>query len=257
MLEKVIVKEFESMLDSMVPGLSVDCVIIGYEDHELKILVLKWKAEGDLWGLPGGFVFKNEDLDKAAVRVLKERTGLELPFLEQFMTFGDYDRRDRKTLSKTLESIGGKTKILKWLSQRFITIGYLSLVDIQKCDLRLDFASEQIKWIPIKELRQLVFDHNQIVKSAVKHLKIQINYLPIGIQLLPEKFTMKELQKLYESILEMELDRGNFQRKMLKLGVFIRREKQLEGGAHKAPYLYSFDKEKYNMLLKQGFGFNV
>ncbi len=242
-------------LDQLVPGQSVDCVIMGFEQNELKILVLKWKAEGEIWALPGGFVFKDENLDKAAIRVLKERTGIELPFLEQFKTFGNVNRRDVDILVKNMKSMGMDSKMVDWFKQRFITTGYLSLVDIQKCDPKPDFSSEMIKWASLEELPHLIFDHNKIVKIALDFIKNRINYLPIGITLLPEKFTMKSLQNLYESILQKKLDRGNFQRKMLKLNIFIRHEKQLEGGAHKAPYLYSFDEEKYKKLLEQGYGF--
>ena len=155
-----------------------------------------------------------------------------------------------------MDFLGTKGKITDWFKQRFITTGYLSLVDIQKCGPKPDAFSEIIKWSPLDELPDLIFDHNEIVKCAIDFVKNQINYLPIGITLLPEKFTMKQLQSLYEAILGKKLDRGNFQRKMLKLEIFIRHEKQLEGGAHKAPYLYSFDKDKYKELLEQGFGFN-
>ena len=253
---KEILENMMSDLTQLVPGQSVDCVIIGFEEQELKILILKWKAKGDLWALPGGFVFKKENLDKAAIRVLKERTGIKLPFLEQFKTFGDLERRDGDVLVKNMEFLGVTGKVADWFKQRFITTGYLSLVDIQKSDPQPDFSSEKIKWASLDELPHLIFDHNDIVKTAIEFIRNQINYLPIGITLLPEKFTMKELQGLYESILQKKLDRGNFQRKMLKLGIFNRHEKQLEGGAHKAPYLYSFDKEKYQKLLEQGFGFN-
>ncbi len=240
----------------LVPGQSVDCVIIGFENQELKILILKWKVKGDIWALPGGFVFKEEDLDKAAIRVLQERTGIKLPFLEQFKTFGNLDRRDGDILAKHMQFLAAKGKVADWFKQRFITTGYLSLVDIQKSDPQPDFSSEKIKWASLDELPHLIFDHNDIVKTAIDFIRNQINYLPIGITLLPEKFTMKDLQGLYESILRKKLDRGNFQRKMLKLDIFNRHDKQLEGGAHKAPYLYSFDKEKYEKLLEQGYGFN-
>ncbi len=242
-------------LDQLVPGQSIDCVIMGFDQNELKILVLKWKAEGEIWALPGGFVFKEENMDKAAIRVLKERTGIELPFLEQFKTFGNVNRRDVDILVKNMKSMGMDSKMVDWFKQRFITTGYLSLVDIQKCDPKPDFSSEMIKWASLEELPHLIFDHNEIVKIALDFIKNRVNYLPIGITLLPEKFTMKSLQNLYESILQKKLDRGNFQRKMLKLNIFIRHEKQLEGGAHKAPYLYSFDEEKYKKLLEQGYGF--
>lgn len=243
-------------IDNFVSGQSVDCVIFGFENGELKILVLKWKVPGEFWALPGGFVYKEEDLDIAAIRVLKERTGIDIPFLEQFKTFGKVDRRDSDTVIKNLKSIDVDKNILDWFGNRFISTGYLSLVDIRKCDLTPDFSSEAIAWLSLKELPDLIFDHKEMVDSAISYIRNQINYLPIGLNLLPEKFTMKELQLLYESILDKKLDRGNFQRKMLKLDIFIRHEKQLEGGAHKAPYLYSFDKNKYEELLEKGFGFN-
>ena len=186
--------------------------------------------------------------------MLKERTGIELPFLEQYKTFGNVDRRDDQTLLNNLETMQVDIQIRDWFNQRFISTGYFSLVDINKCDLKPDMYSEAIGWIPIEELPDLIFDHRHMVDSSLTYIRNQINYLPIGITLLPEKFTMKQLQLLYEAILSRKLDRGNFQRKMLKLDIFIRHEKQLEGGAHKAPYLYSFDKEKYQALLKQGFG---
>ena len=243
-------------IDNFVHGQSVDCVIFGFENGELKILVLKWKAPGEFWALPGGFVFKEEDLDIAAIRVLKERTGIDIPFLEQFKTFGKVNRRDGDTVIKNLKSIDVDKSIIDWFGNRFISTGYLSLVDIRKCDLTPDFSSEAIAWLSLEELPDLIFDHKEMVDSALNYIRNQINYLPIGLNLLPEKFTMKELQLLYESILDKKLDRGNFQRKMLKLNIFIRHEKQLEGGAHKAPYLYSFDKNKYEELLEKGFGFN-
>lgn len=235
-------------------GISVDCVIIGFEDQKLKILILKWKSKDEVWGLPGGFVQKNEDLEKAAIRVLNQRTGVRLPFLEQFKTFGSADRDSLPKQSHQIDIEGINKDHLKWLNQRFITTGYLSLVDIKKCDPKPGLFSEEIRWAGLDELPVLMLDHDVIVKTAIRYIKNQINYLPFGINLLPEKFTMKELQLLYEAILDKKLDRGNFQRKMLKLGIFIRHEKHLEGGAHKAPFLYSFDEEKYETLLEQGFG---
>lgn len=240
--------------DQFVPGHSVDCVILAFDREGLKVLVMKWKG-ADLHCLPGGFILKEEDLDKAAIRVLKERAGIQLPFLEQFSTFGRVDRRDDNSLSHNFRMLKLQDATIQWFEQRFITTGFLSLVDMNKCDPMPDMMSESIHWYEIDELPKLIFDHHSIVKKAVEYVRNQINYLPIGITLLPEKFTMKDLQHLYESILKKKLDRGNFQRKMLKLGIFVRHEKQLEGGAHKAPYLYSFDQIKYQELLEKGIGF--
>ncbi len=237
-----------------VPGMSVDCVIIGFDGEGLKVLLMKWKAL-DKFCLPGGFVLTEEDLDKAATRVLKERAGIQLPFLEQFKTFGNVARRDKSTLGHNLKMMKMPDSVIRWFEQRFISTGYVSLVDIKQCDVKPDPMSESIDWYELHELPELIYDHREMVEEAIRYVRNQVNYLPIGITLLPEKFTMKELQHLYESILERKLDRGNFQRKMLKLGIFIRHEKQLEGGAHKAPYLYSFDRDKLDVLMEKGIGF--
>ena len=241
-------------IENYLPGQSVDCVIIGYDNHELQILVLKWKNL-DIWSLPGGFILRDEDLNNAATRVLRDRTGLRFPYLDQFHTFGNKDRHSVEVDWELFTEHGVDVVSLKnWLGQRFITTGYFALVDLNECNPQPDFLSDRCEWKPLKELPELMLDHDLIIKKAINHKKILINYLPIGISLLPELFTMKELQKLYEAILNKELDRGNFQRKMLKLGIFIRQEKQITGAANKAPYLYKFDKVKYKQMLENGLG---
>jgi len=206
--------------------------------------------------LPGGFVRKDEDMDRAASRILEERTGIRLPYLRQFHTFGDLDRRDNSPLHATLENLPPLSRdMTDWLGQRFISTGYLSLVNMHNSKPTPDYLSESCKWKTIKSLPDLIYDHERIVDKALEQIRNQINYLPVGISLLPEKFTMKDYQILYEEILQKKLDRANFQKKMLKLGFLDRHEKQLTGGAHKAPFLYAFNKDKYNELLEKGIGY--
>ena len=249
------------IVDDCLPGNSIDCVILGYEDQQLKILLLKWKHE-NVWCLPGGFIRKDEDMDQAALHILEIRTGLKSVFLNQFYTFGSEKRSKlngevkQTRMDHILKGLhGGNARFIDWIKQRFLTTGYFALVDIRKTSPHPDFLSEKCEWKSLSSMPELMMDHGAIIQKALEHLRIQLNYLPIGNSLLPQKFIMQDLQKLYEAILKKPLERSNFQRKMLKLGIFIRHEKQLTGAANKAPYLYSFDEEKYETLLKSGIGF--
>lgn len=251
----------EQLINQCLPGNSIDCVIFGFDNHQLKVLLLQWKHE-KVWSLPGGFIDKNDDMDEAAYRVLQERTGLKSIFLNQFYTFGGKERSQvngvtqAKRFEKLLKGFKNVNQdITNWLKQRFITTGYFALIDINKTKPRTDFLSEKCEWKSIKDLPELMMDHRKIVKKALDHLHIQLNYLPIGINLLPQKFTMQDLQKLYEAILRTPLERSNFQRKILKLGILVRLEKQMSGAANKAPYLYKFDKVNYQQLIEKGIGF--
>lgn len=247
--------DLKSEFKEFISGQSVDCVILSYKNHRLYVLLLKWKGV-TLWSLPGGFIYKDEDMDKAAVRVLKQRTGLDYPYLSQFHTFGKNNRVrgfDIKPLLKLVNQ--DSPDFVEWILQRFNTTGYIALVNKDRSNPKPDLLSDRCEWIPVDEIPEMIFDHRNIIEKALEKLKIQVNYLPIGINLLPEKFTMKDLQMLYESVLNKKLDRSNFQRKILKIGFLERLGKLKNGGAHKAPYLYRFDKEKYEELLKKGIGF--
>jgi 8-oxo-dGTP diphosphatase len=234
------------------PHLSVDGVIFGFHDDQLKVLLLKWKTSGQ-WCLPGGFVMKEEAIDDAVTRVIKERTGLESIFLKQFHTFGEPQREKKKD-----EFLGnnGPAKT-SWIMQRFITIGYYALVEFSKVNPQPDLLSEECRWWDIHKIPKLIYDHNHILATALETLQLSLNDYPVGFNLLPEKFTMPQLQTLYETILDKPIDRRNFQKKMLALGLMERLKERKTGGAHKAPYLYRFDKKKYEKAMKQGlkFGF--
>ena len=243
-------------------GIPSIVLFLGYEEQQLKILLLKWKYQ-DIWTLPGGFILREEDMDSAAHRILSERTGLKSVFLRQFFTFGSTSRSQlngniqAKRIKDTLKRFELYDEdFMKWVQNRFITTGYYALADIRKTIPDPDFLSEACEWKAVDQLPELIMDHSDIIKKALEHLRIQLNYLPLGISLLPEKFTMQELQKLYETILQRTLERSNFQRKMLKLGIFVRHEKQFTGAANKAPYLYSFDKKAYHEQVKRGIGFS-
>jgi ADP-ribose pyrophosphatase YjhB (NUDIX family) len=204
------------------------------------------------WSLPGGFIFKNEDVDEAAKRVLKERTGLSQIFLHQFNIFGRPKRSDPNFHRQMLKKGGIELKDDHWLLRRFVTIGYYALVEYSFVNPMPDSFSEFCTWRDVKDLPELMMDHRQIFDKALQTLRQNLSAHPIGYNLLPIKFTMPELQKLYETILNKKLDRRNFQRKILSYGILKRLKEVKKGVAHKAPYLYSFDVRSYEKALNEG-----
>ena len=206
----------------------------------------------DKWALPGGFIKKSEPIEEAAYRVLKERTGVQNIFLQQFNVFGDPNRADASIHQKRYLNYGVKIPKDNWLIQRFITIGFYALVDFSDENLKAAASDETTAWTDISKLSQLMMDHEAIVLKALEALRSQLAYLPIGRNLMPKKFTMPELQKLYETILDRKLDRRNFQRKMLGFDILNKLSEIRKGGAHKAPFLYSFNDKKYQKALKDG-----
>lgn len=222
-----------------------DPVIFGFDQNELKVLLLKMNYR-KLWFLPGGYIQKDEDLDDAVVRILKERAGVNaVSYLEESALFG------RKNRSEGYFEDFDETLFHK---QRFITIGYYALYNHSKIGLAADEFSESCEWIYLSQLPEIemAMDHKEIVEKALLALREKISIKPIGFNLLPEKFTLSELQKLYEAILGKELNRGNFYRKIKNPGILGKLDEQKRGGAHKAPDLYSFDEENYNKALENG-----
>jgi len=235
------------------PQVSVDCVIFGFHEGVLKVLLVKLKQLPE-WGLIGGFILKEEDPSAAAHRILKERTGLKEIFLQFLNVFGDPGRTNTDTWPLLIGSFNLKAAKDNWLLKRFVSLGYYALVDFNEVRPMIDRPNESCEWFDIHEIPALLFDHKDILKTALETLQLHLNYHPVGYNLLPEKFTMPELQSLYETILDKKLDRRNFQRKILSFGILRRLKEKRKGVAHKAPFLYSFDLRKYNKALKEGLG---
>ncbi|EOZ96005.1 putative Nudix-like regulator [Indibacter alkaliphilus LW1] len=221
------------------PHIAFDSVIFGFSKGELKILLMEYHDTG-WFALPGGFVAKNEDLNHAVQRGLKERTGLKNIYLEQFYTFGNLDRHKPEIMKTILSANGYEVADDFWLLDRFLSIAYYALIDFEKVTLLPDSLSDSIDWYDIQKLPELILDHQKIVEKALQTLRENLDRKLIGGKLLPEKFTMKELQQVYEAILGEKIRRSSFQRKILSLDILERHEKLFTGKSHKAPYLYSF-----------------
>ncbi|MFY8023883.1 MAG: NUDIX hydrolase [Sediminibacterium sp.] len=238
---------------SFIPGLSVDNVIFGFHNNQLKVLLLACKDQKH-WMLPGGYVLKTESIDAAAERVLLDRTGLHKVYLQQFSVFGDPKRSSAQLVKGLVKSMDLDETLNQWFLQRFITIGYYALVEFEKVKPIPDPLSLACDWFDIDQLPRLIFDHQAIIEGALIAMRQHLNFQPIGLNLLPSSFPLKSLQLIYETILGKKLDRPNFNRKILSLGILEKKEKQFTGAAHKAPFLYSFRKKEYYKLLKEGIG---
>ncbi|HLO58525.1 MAG TPA: NUDIX domain-containing protein [Bacteroidales bacterium] len=239
-----------------IPQLSIDCVILGYHENQLRVLLTRWKGvEG--WCLPGGYILRNESINSAASRILKERTGLDDVFLKQYHTFGDLER-NLTFDSPLLKSYKFYNDILgTWLDNRTVSIGYYALVDFTRTIPVADEFSEECCWWNFEQLPLMLFDHEHMIGLAMETLRHQIKYEPLGMNLLPEQFTLPELQKLYETILGRSLDRRNFQKKIIGIGILKHLNVQRKIGPHRSPNLYSFDRENYNKALTEGKGFSL
>ena len=223
--------------EEFLPHISYDSVIFGFSGKNLKILILEYHNTG-WYALPGGFVGRGEDLDEAAKQGLFERTGLENIYLEQFYTFGNLKRFDPNVMKTILKAHEPEVSSDHWLLGRFISVAYYALIDYEKVKPKPDALSDSIAWYEINQLPDLILDHKDIIAKALKALRTNLNENLKN--LLPDKFTMKDLQQVYEAILGEKLRRTSFQRKMLSLEILDRHEKLYAGKSHKAPFLYSF-----------------
>ena len=214
------------------PAVTTDCVIFGFDGSELQVLLIERGIEPfkGKWAFPGGFLNMDETAGEGAMRELKEETGLENAYIEQFNTYSEPGRDPR---------------------ERVITIAHYALVRIQEVKGGDDAAKAQ--WFPIDEVPQLAFDHDKILRDAMRKLRERIHFEPIGFELLPEKFTMRELQILYESLLGVKFDRRNFAKKMMHYELLNQLDETVRPTAKRDALLYSFNKDNYELFKKKGF----
>ena len=243
MAEDSIPEENLSDGSGYIHNLAIDAVIFGFHERQLKVLLLEYKSTG-LFALPGGFIKERENLNDAATRVVTERTSLQNIFLDQFYVFGDLSRYDPRSMKSIMVAKGRVPHDNHWLLQRFITVGYYALVDFTKTIPSPDAISDTCTWYDLQNLPALMQDHSLIIRKALDTLRFTLDQKLTGFNLLPENFTMGDLQAVYETILGKKLIRAAFQRKMLSLGILEMVAKKFTGKAHKAPYLYRFVERK-------------
>jgi 8-oxo-dGTP diphosphatase len=219
-------------------ALTVDCVVFGFDDGELKVLLIERALEPfkGRWALPGGFVHVDETLDEAARRELAEEAGLREVFLEQLYTFGAVERDPR---------------------ERVVSVAYYALVELAGHATRAATDAADARWFPVSKVPKLAFDHAEIVATALARLKGKVRYQPIGFELLPPKFTLSQLQHLYEAVLETGLDKRNFRKKVLGFGLLVPLKETRMTGPHRPAQLFRFDADKYEKLRSHGFNFEL
>ena len=219
-------------------ALTVDCVVFGLDDKELKVMLIQRGVapfEGK-WALPGGFVRANETLEEAARRELEEETGLRKIFLEQLYTFGAVDRDPR---------------------ERVVSVAYYALVNLIDHNVHASTDARDAGWFGVHDVPSLAFDHTDILQMTLERLRGKLRYQPIGFELLPKKFTLSQLQHLYELVLERALDKRNFRKRVLAMDLLIVTDEVQQDVAHRAARLYRFDERKYRRLVKAGFNFEL
>jgi 8-oxo-dGTP diphosphatase len=239
--------------NQILPTISVDCVIFGYYENELSVLVRKehvpYKNEIiEEWKLPGNHVRRNEDINATAARILKEQTGLEDIFVKQFWVFSDPERLKRRM--QDFEWV--KPRLL---DERVLTVGFYSLINIACIDNSklIDVA----KWTNAYEISELMFDHNEIFEEALKKLRYDLLHEPLIFELLPEKFTLTQMQKVYEVVFNTSYDKRNFRRKINKMPYLIQLDEIQTGVSHKPARYYSFNRDIYEQNRSERFDFRV
>lgn len=236
--------------EHLIHHISTDCAIFGYHGKQLKLLLLKLRGL-DGWAMPGGYVELTEGLDQAATRLARERTGLDNLFLQQFHTFGSSHYRLVEQHQQN-QRFAADYPPDCWFFKRSVSVGYYALVDYEQVSVTPDLFSEECRWWDVSDLPDLLFDHQEMVEKALAALRLQLYHQPIGLNLLPDKFTLPEIHVLYETLLGKELNRRNFPQKLLSLGLIEKLDEQRSIGAHRSPYLYRFVRESYAQALREG-----
>jgi 8-oxo-dGTP diphosphatase len=235
------------------PSLTIDSAIFGYHQGSLELLLVKNKIITD-WCLPGGYVKRNENLDDAADRITSERTGIKNLFLKQFKTFADPGRNTYKNLDeqKFFELTGVNFRENSWFLNQTASVGFYAITDILNATPQSDILSSECAWFPIDSLPELAFDHNEMVREALLTMRIHLYHFPIGKNLLPEKFTLKDIHAFYETMLGKKLNPSNFPNKLISLGLLEKLDEKKKIGAHRSPTYYKFNPEMYKRALEEG-----
>jgi len=240
------------ILHNIIPNISVDCVIFGFDFEKLNVLLVERELvdeSGKLLikdhTLTGYHIFEDEDLDNAAGRILKDLTGLDNIYLEQFSTFGNTDRVSAEKDQLWLKHIN------QGFAERIITVGYFSLIDNTKVSISL--KDRKIQWFPIDEIAgiEMAFDHKQIFTKALEALRNKVKTEPIGFELLPDKFTLTQMQKLFESLLGAPIEKRNFRKKISQMPYVVPLNEKQKGVAHKPAQLYLFSRDVYEKTRKE------
>jgi len=213
--------------------LAVDAVVFGYTDQQLQLLLIQRKNPPyeHMWALPGGFVLDNESPETAVERELKEETGVSINYLEQLYTFGAPDRDPRF---------------------RTVSVSYYGLVKPSAFTLQADTDAGDAQWFDVKKLPALAFDHKTIIQYALQRLRNKLRYEPVGFELLNTKFLFSDLEKLYTTILDQDIDRRNFRKKIMGLELLTDLGEQVSQGKGRPAARYKFNRKRYNELKKQG-----
>ncbi|MDR3626676.1 MAG: NUDIX domain-containing protein [Ignavibacteriaceae bacterium] len=226
------------ILKEVIKNISIDCAVFGFEQSVFEILLIKRARNPNKgsWALPGGFIKKEELVEDAAKRILEVTTGVSDIYLEEVAVFDEVNR------------------FPLW---RVFTIGHFALISPEHYKLTTGIDSTEVKWFRLDELPDLPFDHKHIIDVALSKLRSRVRYKPIGFELLPEKFTLPQLQALYEVILGKKLDKRNFRKKIMKMNLLKQLKEKDKNNVRRAAYLYKFDKYNYNKLKDNGFIFEL